>query len=117
MEIIREQTNPFYNEQYSRNGGGYDQPHITIRDSQWICDITDTSCGEFGSRIKATLIIADNVYDCFYGSMVDNEYSTIPNIEVVTAILDAICAETGYSLPTEDDIDDEWTDKDEDDPD
>ena len=85
------------------NGGGYHQPLHTIKlDNGATIIISDTSCGDFGSRICASYTPdgADKpMYSCYYGSMErrDNWESDIPgDSEWLPLVREAL----GYNLFT-----------------
>lgn len=47
-------TNPFYNPRLANNGGGYYQPQTVVEFSNgWKLVEQDTSCGDFGGRVKS----------------------------------------------------------------
>ena len=50
--ISRVEQNPFVNPLKANNGGGYHQPLITFTFNGKTGSISDTSCGDFGSRIN-----------------------------------------------------------------
>ena len=47
--LSEEEQNPFANERFSRNGGGYLQPHYKFEYRGIIGEVFDNNCGEYGT--------------------------------------------------------------------
>lgn len=48
--LSEEEQNPFANERFSRNGGGYLQPHYRFEYKGIVGDVYDNNCGEYGEE-------------------------------------------------------------------
>jgi len=107
ISIIEKEQNDYANLRTCHNGGGYFQPLYTITlDNGAVVVISDTSCGDFGSRISASYTPAgadEPTEYCEYGTMLryDERDSNIPDdAEWPVIIRDAL----GYRLITVSDI-------------
>lgn len=84
--VAVEEMNEFFDENKTRNGGGYHQPHwqFLFANGQ-VLHIEDLSCGDFGSRIYVTLCDGNGniVKAAAYGTMLDeNEcYSDFDEVD------------------------------------
>jgi len=107
VSILEKEQNDYADSSTCRNGGGYFQPLYTIAlDNGATVVISDTSCGDFGSRISATYTpdgATEPTESCYYGSMLrDDEWeSDIPDD---AEWLDLIWDSLGYNIPTVSDI-------------
>lgn len=98
--INTRETNEHYDPLRCNNGGGYSQPVITVDfDDGVSVMIEDTSCGDFGSRIRAAICInGEEVYTAAWGSMLGEwEWgSDIPDSPRLVMVESA----TGYHIMT-----------------
>ena len=104
---IRE-TNGFADPATANNGGGYSQPKIVVRWENWHIEITDLSCGDFGSRYVA-LAFAQRRYSAYshaayWGSMCRSDEVSSDFTMAHKAMLDDVRRLTGYHIPTRDEI-------------
>jgi hypothetical protein len=81
--LSEEEQNPFANERFSRNGGGYLQPHYKFEYRGIIGEVFDNNCGEYGTDYtviydeqEATLCTKDGR---------EEDYSTFTDEEFVDA--------------------------------
>jgi hypothetical protein len=105
INISEEEQNEFYDSERCHNGGGYHQPRITVDfDDGGRVVISDTSCGEFGSRVDVAYT-RDGMKPayCSYGSMYDEESSDFDVAEHWEVIM-LVHNGTGYNIPMWDDI-------------
>lgn len=74
------QTNPFYNPETSSNGGGYFQfkggAVLELNGKTVIVTVEDASCGDFGSRIYATIESESHNWLFGWGTMDDASLSS-----------------------------------------
>ena len=116
LEVRSRETNEHYDPENARNGGGYSQPEIVITfDDGRAMIIQDTSCGEFGTRIRAGYYATKTLASlaaCYYGSMVDVPDSSFLRF-VHGGMLRLVREATGYNIPTMEDIDEEEAERDE----
>lgn len=79
-----QELNSFVDVNKAYNGGGYAQPKITysgyFNNRSIIVTITDTSCGEFGSRYSVDVEYKNKCYEYYYSSVGNylEEYGNIP---------------------------------------
>lgn len=103
VKLTWEETNDeHYDPEFSRNGGGYSQPeiHAELNDGTQVA-IYDESCGDFGTRIAATITRGDKRVDCHFGSMVlRNDWHTNISACEWGDVLSLIRDELGYDLLT-----------------
>lgn len=102
VSILAHEQNDCANSQTCHNGGGYFQPIYTIvLDNGATVVISDTSCGEFGSRISVSYINGDGnqSMEAYYGSMIPyREWkSDIPEGEEWLSLVEE---ELGYKIYT-----------------
>lgn len=115
------ETNENYDPDRANNGGGYSQPDYSISFSDGVSvKISDTSCGEFGSRISADIYEnGERVGGATYGSMYEFENNThMINSDIDEKYkdhLELVADVTGYEIPTEHDIEDFFNDLEQDD--
>lgn len=94
--VEESQQNPFYDPAKSNNGGGYDQPYYRYEDSnnKVKVEISDTSCGDFGSRIDIVFLVNDELILGYtkdsVGGYDENCRILTGNKELIEAILDQI---------------------------
>lgn len=78
------ELNSFVDVNKANNGGGYSQPQITysgyFNNRSIIVVITDTSCGEFGTRYNVNVEYKNKQYHYYYDSVNNyiEEYGNIP---------------------------------------
>lgn len=78
-----QELNSFVDVDKANNGGGYSQPKITysgyFNNRSIVVTITDTSCGEFGSRYSVEVYYKNTVTKYYYNSMNNHveEYGNI----------------------------------------
>lgn len=83
IESVKELNN-FIDVNKANNGGGYSQPQIIYSgyfdNRSIIVTITDTSCGEFGTRYSVDVEHKNKHYEYYYNSIGDRieEYGNIP---------------------------------------
>lgn len=95
------QQNNFYDPRFACNGGGYDQPLIVVEfDDGAVFEIDDTSCGDFGSRIRVTAEIGGKKFCAVYGTMLGYADSNFGESEI--PYLDLIAEKVGYGIPLDD---------------
>jgi hypothetical protein len=79
-----QELNSFVDVNKANNGGGYAQPKITysgyFNNRSIVVTITDTSCGEFGSRYSVDVEYKNKCYKYYYSSVGNciEEYGNIP---------------------------------------
>lgn len=102
---IRE-TNGFADPATANNGGGYSQPKIVVRWENWRIEITDLSCGDFGSRYTAFAQSRQSVktHSAAWGSMYRADEISSDFTAAHKAMLDDVRRLTGYHIPTKDEI-------------
>lgn len=100
MNITELNQNEHYSPETCHNGGGYYQPRIIIEFDDGISVvIDDTSCGDFGSRIRAAVCMnGEEVYTGAWGSMLGewewgSDIPDSPRLAMVEAV-------TGYHIMT-----------------
>lgn len=82
--ISQTEQNTFFNASRQNNGGGYSQPLLTFKGEYNNCHlgviISDTSCGEFGTRYNIAVVFNNKTYEYYYNSVNNNteEYGNIP---------------------------------------
>ena len=95
-----EKTYEEYDSRFSNNGGDYYQPDFVCSlGSEKLC-ISDSSCGEFGTRVSVCLYRnGELVASAYYGSMLDpgQEYSEFRSFEHGRWL--DISAKLGYAVP------------------
>ena len=96
-KIIREENE--YDPRFSGNGGSYYQPTTTLifKDGSKLI-LSDSSCGDFGSRYYVTLMTDGKVLYAAWGSMLpeDQWHSQIDDSELI-GIIENI---TGHRIPS-----------------
>jgi len=107
IEILSQKnTNPFYDERNSRNGGGYVQPTTVCRNSTgYTMTIDDTSCGDFGRRVNVVLQDPSGypIATAYYGSMIaeDQQHSSFKDDDPIQAEFLTFAEDLHYYIPTE----------------
>lgn len=95
------ETNPYANAESANNGGGYSQPEggcvLEINGDLLSVEVSDTSCGDFGSRIYAEIgaPAAQMRWSVCVGTMDD---ASIDSSEEIDAVADSIYGVTGLRL-------------------
>lgn len=84
LKLINEvEQNSFFNESTQNNGGGYYQPLLTFNGKYNNYPlgviISDTSCGDFGTRYSVAVVFNNKTYEYYYSSMNDDEWGNIPH--------------------------------------
>ncbi len=68
-------TNPFYDPRKVRNGGGYWQYSggalFLGRERTLVMEVSDTSCGEYGTRSELRATVAGRTIELYWGTMED----------------------------------------------
>lgn len=106
------ETNPCANPATANNGGGYSNPEICVKVGNNLWIVEDTSCGDFGSRIRVTCVNPDaeaelldyglnGARSAYYGTMLDegdwySEFTWHDNDAIDTVCL---LLNWTYSLP------------------
>lgn len=106
------ETNPCANPVTANNGGGYSNPEICVKVGNNLWIVEDTSCGDFGSRIRVTRVDPDaeaellgygldGARSAYYGTMLDegdwySEFTWHDNDAIDTVCL---LLNWTYSLP------------------
>ena len=111
--INRVEQNPFVNPLKANNGGGYHQPLITFTFNGKTGSISDTSCGDFGSRINIVYGSKEYFIDSISREYI--EYSTFSKFNHSDRqVVNEIKKHTGYKVCFKEDIleDQEYIDED-----
>jgi hypothetical protein len=104
VDYRSEETNPYADPDKAHNGGGYSQPNIDVKFSDGISvSISDTSCGDFGSRISASITDGEEVFHAHWGSMEPDNYFSDIDENIYADHLNIIAEELGYEIPSEQD--------------
>jgi hypothetical protein len=100
------ETNGFADPATANNGGGYSQPKIVVRWDCWRIEITDLSCGDFGSRYTARAqdLRTVETQSAYWGSMYRADEISSDFTAAHKAMLDDVYRLTGYHIPTRDEI-------------
>lgn len=93
-----------FDESKSHDGGSYYQPTHEISWSvlggTYTLTIEDTSCGDFGARVYATLDKnGSRVCAANYGSLAGEEYTDFDDSDFDCSVALAIAACIGYQIP------------------
>ena len=98
LTLINEvEQNGFFNENKQNNGGGYHQPLLAFKGKYNNCHlgviISDTSCGELGTRYNIAVVYNNKNYEYYYSSINNNhdEWGNIPQ-----DVADFIYSTCGY---------------------
>lgn len=99
-KTMSEEQNPHASLETAYNGGGYQQPHFVLTSEDGvIIEVSDTSCGDFGSRIKVRFsgkYPEETIVS--YGTMEgENESVDLPEAYHPYAL--ALHAAYGYHIP------------------
>lgn len=95
--INKTEQNQFFDKNTQNNGGGYHQPLLTFKGKYNNCPlgviISDTSCGDFGTRYNVAVAFNNKTYEYYYNSMNNDieEYGNIPQ-----DVADFIYSTCGY---------------------
>lgn len=107
--IKKEQTNPFYDESKSNNGGGYYQPCYEFQFGNWIGRYDDTSCGDFGVRWSVDVKNGSQEFSANEQSMDGYSlFSNFPKEFPTKGFYEAFEKHFDFAIPTEEDVQDEW---------
>lgn len=104
VDFVGVTTYEDYDENKSHDGGSYYQPTHEIAwsgsDGNYTLTIEDTSCGDFGARVYATLD-KDGTRVCAanYGSLAGEEYTDFDGSDFDCSVAIAIAASIGYHIP------------------
>ena len=83
LVLSEEEQNPFANERFSRNGGGYLQPHYRFEYNGIVGDVYDNNCGEYGTDYTVAYNGEEAVFCTKDGR--EEDYSTFTDEEFVKA--------------------------------
>ena len=104
VDIQSEETNPFADPDRADNGGGYSQPDISIKFSDGVSvSISDTSCGDFGSRVSASFTDGEDTFSAHWGSMEPDNYASNIDEHKYEEHLSIISEKLGYDIPSKQD--------------
>ena len=96
-------TNPFYNPRKARNGGGYWQYSggalFLERERALVLEVSDTSCGEYGTRREVRATVGGRTFGLYWGSM-DDFWHTNPTCQE----LRPLCAAARINISTARDL-------------
>lgn len=81
--LSEEEQNPFANERFSRNGGGYLQPHYRFEYNGIVGDVYDNNCGEYGTDYTVAYNGEEAAFCTKDGR--EEDYSTFTDEEFVKA--------------------------------
>lgn len=110
--ISKEETNSFCDESKANNGGGYSQPYYEFEYAGWHGNFYNTSCGDFGTRLSASVEKDTQGYRANWGSMDGEEqYSDFPEKFPADGFYEAFEERFGFGIPTEEDMQTEWDDE------
>ncbi|MFC2477120.1 MAG: hypothetical protein ACFNTU_06500, partial [Catonella sp.] len=111
--INKEQTNPFYDESKSNDGGGYYQPRYEFQFGDWKGVYDNTSCGDFGSRWSIDVKNGTQEFSANLQTMDGYSLSSdFPSKFPAEGFYEAFEKHFGFTIPTEEDVQDEWDDED-----
>lgn len=83
LVLSEEEQNPFANERFSRNGGGYLQPHYRFEYNGIVGDVYDNNCGEYGTDYTVAYNGEEAAFCTKDGR--EEDYSTFTDREFVEA--------------------------------
>lgn len=100
------ETNSFADPALANNGGGYSQPKISVRWEQWHIEITDRSCGDFGSWCTAVAqdLHTGETRSAGWGNMYPSDECSSDFTGSHETMLDDVIRLTGYHIPTRNEI-------------